>query len=201
MRPLRDRTGNRRFLPFYSRLPRNTSRLYNPSYWNEDIRNQCFAEAIHYFEEGFNPMSSFSDDAKKIWDELNEKATVENDSMPIVEMYINNKFPTSYFRMQFGDMKRYYNEAVDKDFAGNTIFRQPREEFSVKEIYCIAFNREIAHTPDFLMREQIESALDKLGFIKQTYRKSQGVFGQQTVYKRVNEVKIVEEINDVDLPF
>ena len=201
MRPLRDRTGNRRFLPFYSRLPRNTSRLYNPSYWNEEIRNQCFAEALHYFEQGFNPMSSFSDDAKKIWDELNEKATVENDSMPIVEMYLNNKFPTSYFRMQFADMKRYYSETVEKDFAGNTIYREAREEFSVKEIYCIAFNREIAHTPDFLMREQIESALDKLGFIKQTYRKSQGVFGQQTVYKRVNEVKIVEEINDDDLPF
>lgn len=203
MRPLRDRTGNRRFLPFYSRLPRNTSRLYNPQYWNEDIRNQCFAEALHYFEQGFNPMSSFSDEAKKIWDDLNEKATIENDSMPIVEMYINNKFPKSYFKMNFLDMKRNYNENVENDYAGNKIYREPREEFSVKEIYCIAFNREIAHTPDYIMREQIENALDKLGFIKQTYRKSQGVFGQQTVYKRINQVELVkeEEINDDDLPF
>jgi putative DNA primase/helicase len=201
MRPLRDRTGNRRFLPFYSRLPRNNSRLYNPKYWNEDIRNQCFAEALHYFEQGFNPMSAFSDDAKKIWDELNEKATIENDSLPIVEMYLNNKFPTGYFRMNFLDMKRYYSESITADFSGNPIYREPREEFSVKEIYCIAFNRDLAHTPDYIMREQIENALDKLGFIKQTYRKSQGVFGQQIVYKRVNEVKIVEEINDDDLPF
>jgi hypothetical protein len=100
-------------------------------------------------------------------------------------------------------MKRNYNENIELDYAGNTIYREQREEFSVKEIYCIAFNREIAHTPDYIMREQIENALDKLGFIKQTYRKSQGVFGQQTVYKRVNQVELVkeEEINDDDLPF
>jgi predicted P-loop ATPase len=201
MRPLRDRTGNRRFLPFYSRLPKNTSRLYDPKYWNEEIRNQCFAEALHYFEEGFNPMSSFSDEAKRIWDELNEKATIENDSLPIVEMYLNNKFPTNYFRLNFMDMKRYYSETVEKDFGGNQIYRVAREEFSVKEIYCIAFNREISHTPDYIMREQIENALDKLGYIKQTYRKSQGVFGQQIVYKRVVQVKNLEEVSDDDLPF
>ena len=196
MRPLRDRTGNRRFLPFYSRLARNTSRLYDKKYWNEDIRNQCFAESMHYFYEGFNPMSSFSDEAKRVWDELNEKATIENDSLPIVEMYLENRFPQDYFKTTFLDMKRNYNENVKYDFNGDHIAREKRDEFSVKEIYCIAFNRDLGQTPEYAMREQIESALDKLGFIKQTYRRSQGVFGQQTVYKRT-----VKEISDDDLPF
>jgi putative DNA primase/helicase len=197
MRPLRDRTGNRRFLPFYARLPKNTSRLYNTQYWNEDIRNQCLAEAIYYFDQGFNPMSSFSDEAKRIWDELNEKATAENDSFPIVEMYINNEFPMNYFRLNLLDMKRNYPETVKEDFSGKTIYREKREEFSLKEIYCVAFNRDISQTPDYIMREQIENALDKLGFIKQSYRKSQGIFGQQFVYKR----EAREEISDDDLPF
>lgn len=204
MRPLRDRTGNRRFLPFYARLPKNTSRLYDPNYWNEEIRNQCFAEALHYFYQGFNPMSSFSDEAKRIWDELNEKATIENDSLPIVEMYVNNKFPKDYFKMNFLDMKKFYTETVEIDYSGRTIVRENREEFSLKEIYCIAFNRDIAHTPDYLMREQIENALDKLGFQKQAYRKSQGVFGQQIVYKRPIQPNLVnegDEINDAELPF
>jgi predicted P-loop ATPase len=139
MRPLRDRTGNRRFLPFYTRVARNKSRLYDPKIWNEEVRNQCFAEAMHYFENGFNPMSSFSDEAKHIWDEFNEKATAENDSLPIVEMYVNNMFPKNYFNMPFADMKKYFSQGVEFNFDGSKIFREKREEFSLKEIYCIGF--------------------------------------------------------------
>lgn len=205
MRPLRDRTGNRRFLPIYSRLPRGTARLYDPNLWNEDIRNQCLAEALFLYDSGFNPMSKFSPEANRIWDELNEKATLENDSLPIVEMYVNNKFPINYFANDFFWMKKFYNENVKNDFDGNTLRREKRYEFSVKEIYCIGFNKEIANTPDYLMREQIEHALDKLGFIKQTYRRSQGVFGQQVVYKRPESPeepqRIVERREEDELPF
>lgn len=198
VRPLRDRTGNRRFLPFYSKLERNVSRLYDHNYWNENIRNQCLAEAMSYYDDGFNPMSGFSTEAKRIWDELNEKATSENDSMPIVEMYLNNKFPVNYFNMPMMDMKKYYPEHIERDFEGRTINRTFRDEFSLKEIYCIAFNRDISHTPDYIMREQIENALDRLGFQKQSYRRSQGLFGQQTVYKRMNAI---ERSAEDELPF
>lgn len=201
MRPLRDRTGNRRFLPFYSRLPRNSSKLYDPIYWNEEIRNQCLAEAIHYYNEGFKPMSKFSKEANRIWEELNEKATIENDSFPIVEMYVKNHFPVNYFAYDFYSMKKYFNQNTTFDSEGIRINREPRSEFSMKEIYCIAFNREIAHTPDYIMREQIEHALDKLGFMKQAYRRSQGVFGQQVVYKRPEGYVEPEEDNQDDLPF
>jgi hypothetical protein len=99
-------------------------------------------------------------------------------------------------------MKKYYSQSAEFDFMGKKIFREKRTEFSLKEIYCIAFNRDIAQTPDYLMREQIESAFDKLGFVRQGYRKSQGAFGQQFVYKRQDTVNIVEEeIDDDDLPF
>jgi len=200
LRPLRDRTGNRRFLPFYARLPRHIARLYDEKVWNEDIRNQCLAEALHLFNTGYNPMSKFSAEATKIWDELNEKATMENDSLPIVEMYINNKFPINFFAYNILDMKKYFSETVHQEYSGATIFREKREEFSLKEIYCIAFNQDISRTPDYLMREQIESAFDKLGFIKQTYRRSQGVFGQQTVYKKLGEGDLID-VSDEDLPF
>lgn len=206
MRPLRDRTGNRRFLPFYSRLPRHQSRLYDKNYWNEDIRNQCLAEALHYFDEGFNPMTKFTADAVREWEELNEKATIENDSLPIVEMYVENNFPVNFFTYDFNNMKRYYHENVDHTYEGTYLHRKKREEFSVKEIYCMAFNREISHTPDYLMREQIENALDKLGFVKQSYRRRQGVLGQQTVYKRLEDLKQEDmsdggEFDDEELPF
>lgn len=203
-KPLRDRTGNRRFLPFYSRMPKNTSRLYDDKYWNEDIRNQCLAESLVYYEQGFNPMGSFSEEAKRIWDELNDKATVENDSLPIVEMYVNNLFPTNFYDLSFEDMKRYYHERVQKDEIGVRITRERKKEFSIKEIYTIAFDRLFQHTPDFIMREQIQSALDALGFIKDSGRTRQGVFGQQTVYvKQEKDGGHYEEfgIREEDLPF
>lgn len=196
--PLRDRTGNRRFLPFYSTLPRNTSRLYDPCYWTEDIRNQCLAEALYYYEEGFNPMSGFSKEANKLWDELNNKATTDNDSLPIVEMYVNNKFPKQYFSYTFYDMKKYFNEAVREDFNGNFIVREERREFSIKEIYCVAFDKDIAKTPEYIMREQIENALDKLGYIKQTKRRRQGVLGQQVIYAK--KIDVLDDEED-DFPF
>jgi len=200
LRPLRDRTGNRRFLPFYTRLSRNQSRLYDERWWNEEIRNQCFAEAIHYYYSKYNPMAKFSSKANQIWDELNEKATIENDSLPIVEMYLNNKFPVNFFNYTFLDMKKYYSQSIFTSFEGTPIPREQREEFSLKEIYCIAFNQDISRTPDYLMREQIENALDNLGYNKQIYRRSQGVFGQQTVYKKPQGDEKYG-ITDNDLPF
>lgn len=204
MRPLRDRTGNRRFLPFYSKLPRHQSRLYDERYWNEDVRNQCFAEAIQHFEDGLNPMSKFTPRAVQEWEELNEKATIENDSLPIVEMYVENKFPVNFFAYPYHEMKRYYHETISNSVDGDFINRRQRAEFSLKEIYCMAFNRDISHTPDYIMREQIENALDKLGFVKQAYRRRQGVLGQQIVYKKedgLGDLNEEEDFDDEDLPF
>ena len=200
-KPLRDRTGNRRFLPFYSTLPQNTTRLYNEDYWNEDIRNQCLAEALYYFEEGFNPMSSFSEDAKRIWDELNDKATIENDSLPIVEMYLNNQFPINFYNYTFEDMKKYYHERMKTDEYGLKIQRAQKREFSIKEIYTIAFDRAFQHSPDFIMREQIQSALDHLGYVKDIGRVRQGVFGQQSVYVKQSDFDGGKNETDEDLPF
>lgn len=204
MRPLRDRTGNRRFLPFYSRLPRHKSRLYEPNYWNEEIRNQCFAEAIYYYDQGFNPMTKFTPQAVREWEELNEKATVENDSLPIVEMYLENKFPVNFFNYPYDQMKKYYHENVTHTYEGSLIYRERRTEFSLKEIYCMAFNRDISHTPDYIMREQIENALDRLGYVKQSYRRRQGVLGQQNVYKKPEDEENLEKggaFDDDELPF
>jgi len=200
-KPLRDRTGNRRFLPFYSTLPQNTTRLYNSHYWNENIRNQCFAEALQYYEEGFNPMSAFSEEAKRIWDELNEKATIENDSLPIVEMYLNNEFPINFYNFSFEDMKRYWHERVKKDFNGVSITRAKKKEFSIKEIYTVGFDRAFQNTPDFLIREQIQAALEQLGYTKATGRVRQGIFGQQQVYVKMEKGEIIDDEFKEDLPF
>jgi len=193
--PLRDRTGNRRFLPFYSKLPKNTTRLYDKDYWTEEIRNQCLAEAMVYFEEGFNPMAAFNenDEAKRIWNELNDKATVENDTYPIVEMYVNNKFPTNFYNLDFETMKNTYKENKTHTFSGVPIPRQPKEEFSLKEIYTLAFELPFSSNMNYHMRIEIESALKELGFSKEGDRKRQGIFGQQYVWTR--------GVNEDDLPF
>ena len=200
-KPLRDRTGNRRFLPFYSRLPKNVSRLYQEKYWNEEKRNQCLAEAMHYFNEGFNPMTSFSAEARMIWDELNERATIENDSLPIIEMYVNNRFPANYYNLTFEEMKRLWHERVTNDWNGINISREKKDFFTMKEIYTIAFNKPFDATPDYLMKEQMTHALEHLGFVKISKRKSMGVFGQSnSLYIRKNEEEGRDD-REEELPF
>ena len=95
-------------------------------------------------------------------------------------------------------MKRYYLSSVKEDIYGNTLLRERRSEFSFKEIYCVAFNKDIAHTPEYIMREQITDSLEKLGYEKQQIRRSQGCFGQQQIYKLREEL---EEVDVDDLPF
>lgn len=196
--PLRDRTGNRRFFPFYSRLPQFKSRVYDPMFWTEDIRNQCLAEALHYLTvEKYNPMSSFTPEALEIWQEVNEKATSDNESEPIVEMYVNNMFPIGFFKMNELDMKRFYHENETFIF-GEKVNRERRYEFSIKEIFVVAFNQPLGKGIDFNTKQQIEQALSKLGYEKQNYRRTQGIFGQQYVYAKVDGLR---EENDDDLPF
>ena len=93
----------------------------------------------------------FSREAQIIWDGINEKATIENESLPIVEMYVNNAFPKNFFNYNLFDMKRYYLSSVKEDIYGNTLLRERRSEFSFKEIYCVAFNKDIAHTPEYTL--------------------------------------------------
>ena len=200
-KPLRDKTGNRRFLPFYSNLEEGISRLYDTKYWTEDIRNQCLAEALFNFDEGYKPMAMFSKKAQELWKELNEKATTENDSLPIVEMYVNNKFPVNFFKYQMMDMKKYFSESVQRDWQDTFIDREHREEFSLKEIFVMAFHKDIGYSLDFFMREQIIDALLKLGFTKQSYRKRQGLLGQQYIYLRKLPVEMRREDEEDDLPF
>lgn len=198
-KPLRDRTGNRRFLPFYANASKHYSRLYDPKIWNEEIRNQCLAEALHYFNEGYNPMESFSKEAIIIWEEINQKATIENETLPIIEMYVNNRFPQGFFNYNLQEMRRYYLDSVKTDVYENTIKREMRTDFSLKEIYCIAFNHDLAKQPDYILREQVLDALDKLGYEKTSYKRSQGIFGQQPVYSLVKK-PLKEDFED-DLPF
>lgn len=203
-KPLRDRTGNRRFLVFYSGLPKNTSRLYDKTFWNQDIRNQCLAEALYYFEEGFNPMSSFSDEAKYIWEELNEKATIENDSLPIIEMYVNNLFPTNFFSLSFEEMKAQWHERLRLNYQNILIAREKRTFFTVKEIYTIGFNKYFDQNPDYILREQIVHALEHLGFTKVVQRKTMGVFGQVShIYQKLDDGGTQGAINisEDELPF
>ena len=204
LKPVRDLEGERRLFPFYSRLEKYECRIYDNELWNEEIRNQCLAESLHYYNEGYNPMSPFTSEQVKIWDRLNESATTENDALPLVEVYVKNKFPTFFFNYSFAEMKKYWSEKVTHEYDANGekydfIGRNHREEFSIREIWCFAFNRDIGSAIDYNIRAQIVHSLEKLGYIKTPGRKTQGVFGQQHTY--ILELKEGNEVQEDDLPF
>ena len=43
----------------------NYSKLYDNKLWNEEIRNQCLAEALYYYNQGFQPNEWFFQEKPK----------------------------------------------------------------------------------------------------------------------------------------
>jgi predicted P-loop ATPase len=182
MRPIKNVEDERRFMPFYSNLPKHKALIFDNKLWNKDIRDQVLAEAIYYYKSGYSYSAPFNPKQQREWDMLLERASLENDYFGIVEDYINNKFPLGFNEMAFPNQKLWWREGSG-EFA-----REKRTEFCVKEIYCIALDKRLGDMPEYYIRKDIEQALGRLGFQRNPKsRKSFGEFGQQYYYEKVEK--------------
>lgn len=212
-KPLRENEDNRRFLFLNSKLPFGTTRVYNEKYWNEELRNNVFAEAIYYLtEENYNPMESFSSEAFQQFIEISENGATENSSLPLVELFVNNKFPIDYINYfsqnsnleKLRDVWREGSKPLyDPQF---TCVRVKREEFSITEMEILLYEKQVSDKSDFMLRLNIKNALMKLGYEETTHKRLFGIIGQQKVWRKIpkKEVEVkqeIKEINEEELPF
>lgn len=187
-KPIKNAEDERRFMPFYCTLPKHKALVFDNKLWNKEIRDQTLAEAIHYYHEGYAYSAPFAPHMQRQWEQLIDKASLENDYYGIVKDYVEHKFAGSFLKMSFNDMKQYWQNK-DNDFNSGE-FKMERKQFSVKEIYCVALDKRIGDTPDFHTRKEIEQSLESLGYGKmESSRKSFGVFGQQFYYELKDETK------------
>ncbi len=180
-RPIKNVEDERRFMPFYSNLPKHKALIFDQTKWNKEIRDQVLAEALHYYFTGYSFSAPFNPKQQREWDMLLDRASLENDYFGIVEEYVNNKFPVQFFDLEFHQQKSWWREKTDGGY-----HRSLRDEFSIKEIYCIALDKRLGDNPDFYERKDIEQALNRLGFERQgNSRKTFGDLGRQIYYKKM----------------
>ena len=199
--PLRDRTGNRRFLVLESQLKQNQCLIKDATKFTQEYRDQMIAEAIQLYKSGFD-IFQWSEEEMRWWDRSNESNLAENDLLGSIQSYLQMKRPQTWYSMSVEEMVRYLDEY---DFQNNKtnsslwseMLLQPTERVCIQEIWKVAL-RQRDITINRYHRELIVAALEQLGWGLEKTQQRFGVFGHQApVIKKVKE----EEINDAELPF
>lgn len=193
--PLRDRTGNRRFIVYESKLEQHECYINKDDIFTEEYRDQLLAEAIALYKSGFN-IFKWSEEELMWWEKSNEESTEENDLFGEIENYVNMKKPTSWYSMSEFEMKQYLNtydfeHHLQTNPMYNGVYLEVQDKVCIKEIWTVALGRR-EPTINRFHRELIAQALEGSGFdVTKRYTRF-GWLGNQMTAER----KIVE-----DLPF
>jgi putative DNA primase/helicase len=205
--PLRDRTGNRRFLVIESGLNQNECLIKDEKKFTQEYRDQLLAEAIHLYKSGFD-IFAWSEEEMAWWDKSNESNLAENDLLGNISSYMTMKRPRTWYSMSPEEMIKYID---DYDFQNNktssAIWGETHlleiDRVCVMEIWKVAL-RQKDITINRYHRELILSALEHLGWKIEKTQQRFGVFGHQLPITKKQETKPsekVEEIKDENLPF
>jgi len=212
--PLRDRTGNRRFLIYESPLEQHECYIKdpdvtgNPSKFTQYYKDQLIAEAIHLYKNKFN-IFQWSKEELEWWERSNQDNLAENDLLGTIQSYLQMRRPRNWYSMSQDEMRQYvkeYDFQNDKpiDELWKNALLERAEKVCIPELWKIALNqRDI--TINRYHRELLLQAIDTLGWDLIKRQARFGVFGHQMqiVKKKSQKEKEKEESfnADEDLPF
>lgn len=196
-RPLRDRTGNRRFMVIESPLKKQECYIKPGGEFTQYYKDQLIAEAIHLYKNGFD-IFQWSDLELLYWERANEENLAENDFYGALSNYLNMERPKSWYSMQVEDMLFYLknynfdiNKCTDQIWKGASL--EPVDKVCMKELWQVALGQKDL-TINRYHRDLIEQALKNLGWEITKEQRRFGVFGHQLLIRKKKE-------NSDDLPF
>lgn len=189
--PLRDRTGNRRFLVYEADLDQNECYIKDAAKFTQDYKDQLIAEAIYLYKEKFD-IFEWTEEEMIFWDKTNEDNLATNDLMGSIESYIKMRRPKTWYSMSLGDMYEYTEKYdYENDEPGLLYYKDDMLEiptkFCMQEIWKIGL-RQRDVTINRYHRELIIQALDQLGWHLDKRQTRFGAFGsQQTIVRKVKK--------------
>jgi predicted P-loop ATPase len=195
--PLRDRTGNRRFLVMESNLKQNECYIKDTTKFTQEYKDQLIAEAIHYHKEGFD-IFQWSEDEMLFWEKSNEDNLASNDLIGSIENYINMKRPPNWYSMSVKEMENYFDSYDFVEGKNNLLIirgdeLEKSEKFCIQEIWKIGLRQKDV-TINRFHRDLILQALETLGWALDKRQTRFGTFGSQLTIIR-------KELNNNVLPF
>ena len=181
--PLRDRTGNRRFLVMDSGLEQNECYIKDKTKFSQEYRDQLLAEAIELYHSGYD-IFEWTEEQLRWWERSNESNLAENDFMGRISSYLEMKRPKSWYSMSVEQMKYYMQKYdFDKNENGDVMYNEEDLETATKvcvsEIWQVALGQKDL-TINRYQRDLIYQSIERLGWkIDKTKQARFGVFGHQ----------------------
>lgn len=197
--PLRDRTGNRRFLVMESKLKQHECYIKDTNLFSQEYKDQLIAEAIHIYKSGYD-IFKWSVEELQWWEKTNDENLSSNDLVGSIEAYINMKRPTYWYSLSQNEMVEYI-EKYDFEI-GNTMMEhyalrsdelEYGKKFCIQEIWKIAL-RQRDITINSFHRGLIISALEQLGWKLEKRQTRFGVFGSQQTITKNDDINPFENI-------
>lgn len=181
--PLRDRTGNRRFLVMDSGLEQNECYIKDKTKFTQEYRDQLIAEAIELYHSGYD-IFEWTEEQLRWWERSNESNLAENDFMGRISSYLEMKRPKSWYSMSVEQMKHYMQKYdFDKNENGDVMYDDEDLEIATKtcipELWQIALGQRDL-TINRYQRDLIYQSIERLGWkVNKTKQARFGVFGHQ----------------------
>ena len=200
--PLRDRSGNRRFLVMESPLPMYKCYINDPEVFTQEIKDQLLAEAIVLYKGGFN-IFEWTKEEYEWWERSNEDNLTENDFLGQIGNFLEMQRPPSWYSMTLYEMQQYMDgyDFQKNRFASDDIwdndFLVPVDKTCVQEIWKVALRQKDV-TINRYHRDLIAQAIDHHGWELVKQQQRFGIFGHQQPFVRKTEKE--KNILD-DLPF
>ena len=195
--PLRDRTGNRRFLVMDSGLEQNECYIKDQTKFSQEYRDQLLAEAIELYNSGYD-IFEWTEEQLSWWERSNESNLAENDFIGRISSYLEMKRPKSWYSMSVDQMKYYMQKYdFDKNENGDVMYDEDDLETATKvcvaEIWQVALGQKDL-TINRYQRDLIYQSIEHLEWkVDKTKQARFGVFGHQR--------PITPLVGEDDLPF
>jgi hypothetical protein len=181
--PLRDRTGNRRFLVMDSPLKQNECYIKDQTKFTQEYRDQLIGEAIHLYKNNYD-IFNWTDEELNWWERSNESNLAENDFLGRVSSYLEMKRPKSWYSMSVEQMK-YYMQKYDFDTNKNGDVMFDEDDLEVPTKVCVPELWQVALgqrdlTINRYQRDLIYQSIEHLGWKVDKQKQARfGVFGHQ----------------------
>lgn len=181
--PLRDRTGNRRFLVMDSGLEQNECYIKDKTKFSQEYRDQLLAEAIELYHSGYD-IFEWTEEQLAWWERSNESNLAENDFIGRISSYLEMKRPKSWYSMSVEQMKYYMQKYdFDKNENGDVMYDEEDLETATKvcvpELWQVALGQKDL-TINRYQRDLIYQSIEHLEWkVDKTKQARFGVFGHQ----------------------
>ena len=196
--PLRDRSGNRRFLVLDIPLKQYECYIADTTHgFDQRYKDQLLAEAIHLYKTGYS-IFDWTKEEYDWWENSNEDNLAENDFAGSISNYLTMKKPKSWYSMSEVEMLRYLDTYDFQLNKSNSLFYEDEDledtsKTCVRELWRIALRQKDV-TINRFHRDLLLQALENIGWEEQKTKERFGVFGHQISFRKGSKY-------DDDLPF